>query len=85
MLHIDAAHCHSPVGGQGLNLGLQDSHNLAWKLSLVLKGKANDPETLLNSYSIEVCTLFKYQAICGSYVIHSVNPLLKVSCLQPVL
>ncbi|KAI7886318.1 hypothetical protein K492DRAFT_187760 [Lichtheimia hyalospora FSU 10163] len=49
----DAAHCHSPIGGQGLNLGLQDAQNLAWKLSLVLKGKAKDPESLLNSYSIE--------------------------------
>lgn len=62
--HIDAAHCHSPVGGQGLNLGLQDAHNLAWKLSLVLNGKAKDPETLLNSYSIEVSMmLFIYKVI----------------------
>ncbi|ORE15576.1 hypothetical protein BCV71DRAFT_31791 [Rhizopus microsporus] len=49
----DAAHCHSPAGGQGMNLGLQDADNLAWKLSLVLKGQAADPETLLDSYHIE--------------------------------
>ncbi|ORZ00228.1 FAD binding domain-domain-containing protein [Syncephalastrum racemosum] len=49
----DAAHCHSPLGGQGLNTGVQDADNLAWKLSLVLKGKASDPEKLLDSYSLE--------------------------------
>ncbi|KAI8148755.1 FAD binding domain-containing protein [Fennellomyces sp. T-0311] len=49
----DAAHCHSPVGGQGLNLGIQDADNLAWKLSLVLNGHSSDPEKLLDSYSIE--------------------------------
>jgi 2-polyprenyl-6-methoxyphenol hydroxylase-like FAD-dependent oxidoreductase len=36
----DAAHVHSPAGGQGMNTGIQDAYNLAWKLSLVLKGKA---------------------------------------------
>ncbi|MGW3653221.1 FAD-dependent monooxygenase [Streptomyces sp. NPDC000878] len=35
----DAAHTHTPVGGQGLNLGLQDAHNLAWKLAGVIKGQ----------------------------------------------
>ncbi|ORY99425.1 FAD binding domain-domain-containing protein [Syncephalastrum racemosum] len=49
----DAAHCHSPMGGQGMNLGLQDADNLAWKLSLVLRGLASDPEKLLDSYSAE--------------------------------
>ena len=34
----DAAHVHTPVGGQGMNTGLQDAHNLAWKLALVTKG-----------------------------------------------
>jgi len=47
----DAAHIHPPVGGQGMNTGLQDAHNLAWKLALVVKGRAN-PE-LLASYSAE--------------------------------
>ncbi|CAO3607332.1 unnamed protein product [Cunninghamella blakesleeana] len=49
----DAAHCHSPVGGQGMNIGFQDAENLAWKLSIALKGGSSDPEKLLDSYSIE--------------------------------
>ncbi|KAI8642586.1 FAD binding domain-containing protein [Parasitella parasitica] len=49
----DAAHCHSPAGGQGMNLGLQDAHNLAWKMSDVLKGMASHPEKLLDSYNEE--------------------------------
>ncbi|KAI8096479.1 FAD binding domain-containing protein [Halteromyces radiatus] len=49
----DAAHCHSPAGGQGMNIGLQDAENLAWKLSMVLKGEASDPEKVLDSYTIE--------------------------------
>ncbi|HUY78346.1 MAG TPA: FAD-dependent monooxygenase [Ktedonobacterales bacterium] len=47
----DAAHIHSPVGGQGMNTGLQDAYNLAWKLALVLRGHA--PETLLATYNEE--------------------------------
>jgi len=47
----DAAHIHSPLGGQGMNTGIQDSYNLAWKMALVLKGKSH--ETLLDSYNIE--------------------------------
>lgn len=67
---IDAAHCHSPVGGQGLNLGLQDANNLAWKLSLVLNGKAKDPESLLNSYSIEVGTMLYHNMTFDSNVMN---------------
>lgn len=37
----DAAHVHSPAGGQGMNTGIQDAYNLAWKLSYVLSGKAH--------------------------------------------
>ena len=47
----DAAHIHSPMGGQGMNTGIQDSYNLAWKLALVLKG--NSPESILGSYNEE--------------------------------
>jgi 2-polyprenyl-6-methoxyphenol hydroxylase-like FAD-dependent oxidoreductase len=47
----DAAHIHSPVGAQGMNTGLQDAYNLAWKLALVVKGEA-DP-VLLDSYNDE--------------------------------
>jgi 2-polyprenyl-6-methoxyphenol hydroxylase-like FAD-dependent oxidoreductase len=47
----DAAHIHSPAGGQGMNTGLQDAGNLAWKMSAVIKGKA--PAALLDTYNAE--------------------------------
>ena len=47
----DAAHIHSPVGAQGMNTGLQDAYNLAWKLALAIKGKAGPG--LLDSYDEE--------------------------------
>ena len=47
----DAAHIHSPVGAQGMNTGLQDAYNLAWKLALVASGRAS--ATLLDSYEAE--------------------------------
>ena len=47
----DAAHIHSPAGGQGMNTGIQDAFNLAWKLALVVRGRA--PAQLLGSYQIE--------------------------------
>jgi 2-polyprenyl-6-methoxyphenol hydroxylase-like FAD-dependent oxidoreductase len=47
----DAAHIHSPYGGQGMNTGLQDVWNLVWKLDLVLRGRGN--EQLLESYAAE--------------------------------
>lgn len=47
----DAAHIHSPMGAQGMNTGLQDAYNLAWKLALVVKGQAD--AALLDSYEAE--------------------------------
>ena len=47
----DAAHIHSPVGGQGMNMGMQDAFNLAWKLGLVI-GQGGNP-ALLDSYEPE--------------------------------
>ncbi len=47
----DAAHIHSPVGAQGMNTGLQDAYNLAWKLALVVQGRASG--ALLDSYDAE--------------------------------
>jgi len=47
----DAAHIHSPVGGQGMNTGIGDAVNLAWKLAAVLKGRAD--ASLLDSYEPE--------------------------------
>ena len=46
----DAAHVHSPAGGQGLNTGIQDAYNLGWKLAAVLRGAS---EVLLDSYEAE--------------------------------
>ena len=51
LLAGDAAHIHSPMGGQGLNLGLGDAMNLGWKLAAVIRGDA--PADLLNSYERE--------------------------------
>jgi hypothetical protein len=47
----DAAHVHSPAGGQGMNTGLQDAANLGWKLAATLRGRA--PDGLLDSYEAE--------------------------------
>ncbi|WP_454062374.1 FAD-dependent monooxygenase [Candidatus Nitrospira salsa] len=47
----DAAHIHSPAGGQGMNTGIQDAFNLGWKLALVNQGLS--PESLLDSYEVE--------------------------------
>ncbi|MFS8200878.1 FAD-dependent oxidoreductase [Streptomyces sp. CWNU-52B] len=47
----DAAHVHSPAGGQGLNTSVQDAYNLGWKLTAVLRGEA--PAALLDSYEEE--------------------------------
>ncbi len=51
LLAGDAAHIHPPVGGQGLNLGIQDAFNLGWKLAAEIRGWA--PEGLLDSYESE--------------------------------
>ncbi|HVZ37627.1 MAG TPA: FAD-dependent monooxygenase [Polyangiaceae bacterium] len=51
LLAGDAAHVHSPVGGQGLNLGVQDAVNLGWKLAQVVHGTS--PESLLDTYHAE--------------------------------
>ena len=51
LLAGDAVHIHSPAGGQGLNTGILDAHNLAWKLALVASGRV--PDALLDSYGAE--------------------------------
>jgi 2-polyprenyl-6-methoxyphenol hydroxylase-like FAD-dependent oxidoreductase len=51
LLAGDAAHIHSPLGGQGMNTGIGDAENLAWKLALVINGRAND--SLLDTYEAE--------------------------------
>src|SRR4029434_4909243 len=47
----DAAHIHSPAGAQGMNTGLQDAYNLAWRLALVIRGDAD--ASLLDTYEQE--------------------------------
>jgi 2-polyprenyl-6-methoxyphenol hydroxylase-like FAD-dependent oxidoreductase len=51
LLAGDAAHVHSPVGGQGLNIGVQDAVNLGWKLAQVIK--RTSPDSLLDTYHAE--------------------------------
>ena len=51
LLAGDAVHIHSPAGGQGMNTGILDATNLAWKLALVVSGRA--PDALLDSYGTE--------------------------------
>ena len=51
LLAGDAAHVHAPMGGQGLNVGVQDAFNLGWKLAQVVKGTS--PDSLLDTYHAE--------------------------------
>src|SRR3982075_3737340 len=51
LLAGDAAHVHAPMGGQGLNIGVQDAVNLGWKLAQVVKGTS--PVSLLDTYQVE--------------------------------
>jgi hypothetical protein len=51
LLAGDAAHVHTPAGGQGMNTGLQDAANLGWKLAAVVEGRATD--ALLDTYESE--------------------------------
>ncbi len=84
----DAAHIHSPVGGQGMNTGMQDVYNLAWKLSLVFKGKAK--QALLDSYEAERLPVAK-EVISNTNrftkLITLTNPVLRYlrNCLLPLL
>ena len=71
----DAAHVHSPAGGQGMNLGIQDMVNLSWKLAMVIDGRAK-PE-LLETYSTErlpvIRRLVRFTEV-GTRIFNSTNP-----------
>lgn len=69
----DAAHVHSPAGGQGMNTGMQDAFNLAWKLALVHSGGAGP--RLLESYSIE-------RSAVGDQVLSNATRLTDVALLR---
>jgi hypothetical protein len=70
----DAAHVHSPAGGQGMNTGLQDAANLSWKLAAVARGWADD--SLLDSYHAE-----RYPV--GRMVLRMSGGLLRLAVLEP--
>jgi 2-polyprenyl-6-methoxyphenol hydroxylase-like FAD-dependent oxidoreductase len=73
----DAAHIHSPVGAQGMNTGMQDAFNLAWKLALVVSQHA--PDSLLDSYEAErepVGTALLRSTKLISRLVWSHNPLI---------
>ncbi|MFE5298313.1 FAD-dependent oxidoreductase [Streptomyces sp. NPDC056632] len=74
----DAAHVHSPAGGQGMNTGLQDAANLSWKLAAVLRGEAPDPEALLDSYQAE-------RHPVGSLVLRSSGALVRLAMARTPL
>ena len=67
----DAAHIHSPVGAQGMNTGLQDAYNLAWKLALVIQNKAN--ESLPDTYEDERLGIAKKLVRSTDRVFHLVT------------
>lgn len=69
----DAAHVHSPAGGQGMNTGMQDAFNLAWKLALVLRGQASP--ALLDSYSPE-------RSAIGDQVLRNAGTMTRVALLR---
>src|ERR1700761_6231309 len=69
----DAAHVHSPAGGQGMNTGMQDAFNLAWKLALVIRGAGAD--SLLDSYSPE-------RSAVGDEVLKNANRLTAIGTMK---
>jgi len=73
----DAAHVHSPAGGQGMNTGIQDVCNLVWKLALVCRGAASAP--LLDSYSAE-------RSAVGDLVLRNAGAITRMATLRnPIL
>jgi 2-polyprenyl-6-methoxyphenol hydroxylase-like FAD-dependent oxidoreductase len=71
----DAAHVHSPAGGQGMNTGLQDAANLSWKLIAVLRGA---PATLLDTYQAE-------RHPVGKAVVRSSGALIRAAMIKPAV
>ena len=68
LLAGDAAHVHSPAGGQGMNTGIQDAYNLGWKIDAVLRGRAADG--LLDTYQEERMPVAR-SVLTGSDLGHS--------------
>lgn len=81
----DAAHRFPPSGGLGLNTGIQDAYNLAWKLCAVIKGHA--PSTLLETYEQErrpIALINCEQSLCNSMRMGEVDAALGASSMSPV-
>ncbi|MDE1173391.1 MAG: FAD-dependent monooxygenase [Parvibaculaceae bacterium] len=79
LLAGDAAHIHSPAGGQGMNTGMQDAFNLAWKLALVCRSGAGPSSPLIASYSEE-------RSAIGDQVLKMATGFTRVATLRnPVL
>lgn len=76
LLAGDAAHVHSPAGGQGMNTGMQDAQNMAWKLALHMRGGAD--ESLIDTYQEE-----RYPI--GRFVVTGSGRLLKSAMLSNVV
>jgi 2-polyprenyl-6-methoxyphenol hydroxylase-like FAD-dependent oxidoreductase len=74
LLAGDAAHIHSPAGGQGMNTGMQDAFNLAWKLALVVRSQGQ-ADVLLDSYSSE-------RSAVGDQVLHAAEVMTHVATLR---
>jgi 2-polyprenyl-6-methoxyphenol hydroxylase-like FAD-dependent oxidoreductase len=80
----DAAHIHTPAGGQGMNTGIQDAHNLAWKIGLALRGHGG--QRLLDSYHAErhpiAADILRFTDVAfrtglgGSMLVRKLRPLL---------
>ena len=84
----DAAHIHSPAGGQGMNTGIQDMINLSWKLAMVYQGKAT-PE-LLNTYEEERLPIIRAivsRTEAATDALNSDNPIVHqfIALIAPVL
>src|SRR5215475_7584468 len=81
----DAAHRFPPTGGLGLNTGVQDAHNLAWKIALVDRGYALD--ALLDSYESErrpIAQLNCQQSVDNAVGMVNVDAVVGSSCLMPL-
>jgi len=74
LLAGDAAHIHSPAGGQGMNTGMQDAFNFAWKLALIQRGEGQ-AEPLLQSYSAE-------RSAVGDQVLNNAEKLTALATLR---
>src|SRR3546814_14023595 len=65
----DAAHCHSPSGGSGMNVSMQDTFNLAWKIAMVENGEAH--RSLVETYGLER-TPVASRLLEASHAIHEI-------------